>query len=135
MNTTIILLKMLIYGIIGYYITPKKYHLLNGPLVPSFSLFSLIIIFSDTNNLIYLFIEGILFAFLIKTFISIISDISVFNENLVYFGIFNVICHYTIEPLINFFINNSSSISVLYLFIVILIISLFDITFLFKFKN
>ena len=128
METTIFLLKILLYSILGFYFVNLiniKY--ITHFFIPSFGLFSVISLYFSISNVIWNFIIGLIIGYLIELFKTLIT-----NENikikLIYYGIINIINYYLINKIINFIIYNSSDSSKLFLYIILIISFLLDLT-------
>lgn len=140
METIIILLKMLLYGVLGYYfikVTTKnsEYIPMKSIFSPSFILFSLVGMFSGDLGVVFTFIIGVLWSLVIKAFVSLIYKKNYFNDHIFIFGLINLLNVYVIEKALNWFIHSSEFESILILFSILFIMFILDISYTLRSLN
>lgn len=94
MEAMSLLIKLILYSIIGYFIIrifKKKPHNEMCPFEPGYMVFALLSINIEIKSIIWIFILGIIWGIVVNVFISSINDKLVMNINPIYFGLLNII--------------------------------------------
>lgn len=135
LETVMILLKVLIFSVLGFYILSILGYK-NSPFLsvisPLYGLFSLISIFVNTNNMLILFILGVFGGYTAMTFFGSINEALKLDINCVWFGLLNIFNYYILNDVIDKFLECSSLNSVIFLFIFGISFALIDLAFTFR---
>lgn len=132
MNYIDIVLKLIIFSVYGYYLYSileknENTQFCHGIIRPSYGIFSLISIFSPLNNIIFLFLMGIVGECLIRFVLESIGIKST-NINVFFFGLFNILNYLILNPVIDMFFNHSNNTSIMLFFIITFPLFLIDIS-------
>ncbi len=124
-------LKLILFSIIGYYIARKKCNeeYFYGIINPTYALFSLISLIAPSYNIVFLFIQGLLWGLLVDTFACLIDDDLKLNLNPKIYGLLNIVNVTLINPAFNKILISSSQLSVTLLFIISMSLFLIDFAF------
>jgi len=130
MDNIILSLKLLLFSIIGYYIARKKCNeeYFYGIINPTYALFSLISLIAPSNNIVFLFIQGLLWGLIVDAFAGIIDENLKLNLSPKIYGLLNIINVFLINPAFNKIILTSSNLSVIFIFIISFVLFLIDFT-------
>ncbi len=131
MDFIIFPLKLILFSIIGYYIARKKCNeeYFYGIINPTYALFSLISLIAPSYNIVFLFIQGLLWGLLVDTFACLIDDDLKLNLDPKIYGLLNIVNVTLINPAFNKILISSSQLSVTLLFIISLSLFLIDFAF------
>ncbi len=131
MDFIILPLKLILFSIIGYYIARKKHkkEYFYGIINPTYALFSLISLIAPSYNIVFLFIQGLLWGLLVDTFACFIDDDLKLNLDPKIYGLLNIVNVTLINPAFNKILISSSQLSVTLLFIISLSLFLIDFAF------
>ncbi len=131
MDFIILPLKLILFSIIGYYIARKKCNeeYFYGIINPTYALFSLISLIAPSYNIVFLFIQGLLWGLLVDTFACLIDDDLKLNLDPKIYGLLNIVNVTLINPAFNKILISSSQLSVTLLFIISLSLFLIDFAF------
>ncbi len=131
MDFIILPLKLILFSIIGYYIARKKCNeeYFYGIINPTYALFSLISLIAPSYNIVFLFIQGLLWGLLVDTFACFIDDDLKLNLDPKIYGLLNIVNVTLINPAFNKILISSSQLSVTLLFIISLSLFLIDFAF------
>lgn len=135
MEIEIILLKVIIYSILGYYlvmISDKltnnvSFHFCQGVICPSFGAFALLQILNTYNNVLFIFIASIAWYYIIREISKLIYKDLVCSINSIEFGLIGLLNYYMIEPILDNFIFFSTYNSFIFLLVVSIFFYLLDI--------
>ena len=132
MDYIYIILKLIIFSIFGYYLFSilKKdsfNQFCKGIICPSYGIFSLISIFSPLNNILFLFLTGIIGECLIR-FVMESMNIKTNDINVFFYGFLNIINYIILNPLIDLLFKYSTTTSIIFLFVFYFPIFLIDIS-------
>jgi len=114
MNAIYLLIKLFLFGIVGFYILEilgdknKKYL---APLSIWYTLFSLITIENEPHHVLLTFLLGIFWGVISNIFISLVDEDFKVNINPIMFGILSLINSLFLNPLFDRFIISSSKLS------------------------
>ena len=133
MEIIAIVLKVILHSVLGFYIVSlfknnKKYFFMNGISIPSFGLFSLFSIFIKTDNIILLFLIGILGAYTVRIISNLIYKNTFFNNNILIFGLLNIMNYYFFNKIFDYIIGISSKTTLTYLLYISLPLFLIDLS-------
>ncbi len=131
MNEVVLLLKIFLYGVLGYYLRrflEPKQKSLEGFYSIFYLLFSLISLASPTGHLLYLFILGVLWSIIVKLFLNTIDRRLSWQINPLWFGGLNILNIYVINAIFEFLIFTSEPSSVVFLLITGVLACLIDFT-------
>ena len=135
MEIEIVLLKVIIYSILGYYlvmISDKltnnvSLHFCQGVICPSFGVFALLQILNTYNNVLFIFITSIAWYYIIRVISKLICKDLVCSIKSIEFGLIGLLNYYIIEPVLDNFIFFSTYNSFIFLLVVSIIFYLLDI--------
>ncbi len=130
MDNVILPLKLILFSIIGYYIARKKYNeeYFYGIINPTYALFSLISLIAPSNNIVFLFIQGLFWGLIVDAFAGVIDENLKLNLNPKIYGLLNIINALLINPAFNKIFMASSQVSVLFIFIISSSLFIIDFT-------
>jgi len=135
MDTMTILLKVMIFSVLGFYILSLfgyKNSPFFGTISPSYGLFSILSMYTSFDNILILFISGVLWGSIIMIFMSVIHKSLKLNMSSIWFGLLNILNYYVLNSAIDKFLMTSSTNSIILLFVMGVLLVLIDISFTFR---
>lgn len=123
--------KLFLMSIFGYYLLgifdKNSKTNVKGIVSPFYFLFSILSIYACKNEILYLFLMGILWAQIVNIYFkSTIEKLSI-NINIIFFGIFNILNCLVLNPIIDTFLYRSNIKSIMILFIITVLFLIFDL--------
>ncbi len=126
-----IFLKFILFSIIGFYIFKifgVKDNYFYGIISPGYAIIALPIILGFTNNIILLYILGIVIGIITDCIFNLINPSMRIGLNPCIYGLLNIFNSYVLNTLIGRFITASSYESITFLFIITSILFILDIS-------
>lgn len=137
-NFVYLVVKFIIYSTIGYYLShyffkaKAKKVFFKGIASPYWGIAFLSFLASPCDNILFLFSWGVLSGALIFFVGQTLWREYCAKHNLYIYGLLCIIAVYLIDPLINWFLNGSSFISVIIFFNIFAILYLLDLIYSFR---
>lgn len=131
MELIILFLNIVSYSIFGYILFKffKQKSLFWGFFSPEYALFGLLAMYSSINNIVWLYISGIMWAIIVNIFLESIDSRLKMKINYIWFGIFNIFNYYVLNNIIKFGIMEMNYQIISYVFVISSILFILCVSF------